>query len=206
MEQFKCRASGAGQLMTNPRSKTEDISATAKTFIQNWMKEAIYGVRKEISSKYLTKGLEQEDLAIDKAIEWLDLDFVLKNTERFTDEYFTGEPDIIIRKNGKPIGIIDIKNSWDCFTFPLFEKELPTIDYFYQVQIYMHLTGAKKASVVYVLLNTPATFNTLEIDYSNVDIKKRIKRYDFEYNEEIIKDLQNRIINARKYIYEQFTD
>lgn len=205
MEQFKCRASGAGQLMTNPRGKNETISATAKTFIQTWCKEAIYGVRKEISSKYLTKGLEMEDTAIDKAIEWLDLPFVLKNETRYTDEFFTGEPDLILMKDGKPYEILDIKNSWDCFSFPLFEKELPTDDYYYQLQVYMHLTGARKAAVVYVLLNTPETFSTPEIDYSNVPKEKRIKRYDFEYDEKVIEDLKTRIINARNYIKDELS-
>ena len=32
------------------------------------------------------------------------------------------------------------------FSFPLFETELPEKDYFYQAQVYMHLTGKKKAS------------------------------------------------------------
>lgn len=195
MEQFKIRASAAGILMTNPRIKNETIAKTVKTFLHDWIKESIYGQRKEISSKYVSKGLQFEDMAIDKAIEWLDLPFALKNKKRFSDEYFTGEPDLILSDM-----VIDIKNSWDCWTFPLFENEIPTDDYFYQVQVYMHLTGKKKASVVYVLLNTPETFNAPEIDYSNVDIKYRIKRFDFEYQPEVIEELKKRVETAREYI------
>lgn len=195
MEQFRCRASASGLLMTNPRNKTELLSETTKSYIHDWLKESIYGQRKEINSKYIDKGLEFEDLAIDKAIEWLDLPFAIKNQKRFDDEFFTGEPDLLLSDT-----VIDIKNSWDCWTFPLFENEIPTKGYEYQVQVYMHLTGLRKASVVYVLLNTPETHNSLEVDYSNVDKKYRIKRFDFVYDEEIINKLKERVILAREYI------
>lgn len=195
MELFKIRASAAGTLMTNPRTKSETIAKTVKTFLHDWIKENIYGQRKEINSKYISKGLEFEDMAIDKAIEWLDLPFALKNKQRFTDDFFTGEPDLILSDT-----VIDIKNSWDCWTFPLFENEIPTDDYFYQVQVYMHLTGKKKASVVYVLLTTPETYNSMEVIYDNVDTKYRIKSYNFEYQPEIIEELQKRVVIAREYI------
>ena len=192
---FKCRASGTGALMTSPKSKTELISETTKTFLQNWCKEKIYGLRPQINSKYIDKGLEFEDAAIDKAIEWLDIPFALKNTKRFEDDYFTGEPDLIIDNC-----VLDIKNSWDAFTFPLFEEEIPTKGYFYQLQTYMHLTGLKTAKLVYVLLNTPETYNSTEIDYSNVDKKYRIKVYDLEYQPEVIEEMKKRVILAREYI------
>ena len=195
MELFKCRASASGHLMTNPRNKGEQLSATTKTFIQEWLKERIYGFKKEISSKQIDKGLAYEDMAIDKAIEWLNLPFAIKNEQRFEDDFFTGEPDLILSDR-----IIDIKNSWDCFTFPLFENEIPTIGYMYQVQVYMHLTGLKKASVVYVLLNTPETYNTPEMDYSKIDVKFRIKSFDFDYDEAIIEKLKERVKLSRDYI------
>jgi len=74
---FKVRASAAGKLMTNARSKTETLSETTKSYLQDYVREQIYGFRKEITSKYLTKGIDLEDKAIDKAIEWLDLDFAI---------------------------------------------------------------------------------------------------------------------------------
>lgn len=195
MEKFKCRASGAGALMINPKLKSETISETTKTFLENWVKEGIYGIRPQINSKYIDKGLEFEDVAIDKTIEWLDLPLALKNKQRFTSYHFTGEPDLILNDC-----VIDIKNSWDAFTFPLFETEIPTKAYYYQLQIYMYLTGLKKAKLVYVLLNTPETYNSMEIDYSSVDKKFRIKVFEIEYNHEVIKELKKRVIQARNYI------
>lgn len=195
MEQFKCRASAAGKLMTNPRNKSEQLSETTKSFIYEWLKERIYGYKKEISTKQINKGLEYEDMAIDKAIEWLDLPFAIKNQERFEDEFFTGEPDLLLQDE-----VLDIKCSWDCFSFPLFEKEIPNDDYFYQVQTYMHLTGKRKARVVYILLNTPETYNAPEWTYEHVETKYRVKEFRFDYEPEVIEKLKSRAQSCREFI------
>ena len=197
MKTFLARASAGGKLATNPRSKTETLSETTKTFAKEWLIEQIYGYRKEIKSKYLDKGNQLEDTGIDKAIEWLDLKFVLKNEKSFEDEFFTGTPDLILEDE-----VIDIKLSYDCFTFPLLENEIPTKDYFYQVQIYMHLTGKKKARVVYLLLNTPENIAHWEEkkDYENQPKENRIKAFEFEYQPEVIELLKNRVIETRNYL------
>ena len=70
----------------------------------------------------------------------------------------------------------------------------------YQVQVYMHLTGRKKAKVVYILLNTPETYNIPEINYSTVDKKYRFKVFEFEYDEAIIDKLKTRVIASRDYL------
>jgi len=196
MKQFKIRASSAGTMLTNPRSKTETIAVTVKTFLQDWLKEQIYGFRKEIKSKYFTKGLKLEDTAIDKTIEWLDIPFTIKNETHFEDEYFTGTPDLIVD------GIVyDTKCSWDAFTFPLFDETIPTMDYFYQLQVYMHLTENRSAKLVYVLLNTPDELTYEEKhNYDELDKKYRIKTYEVEYDEKIITELQSRCVAARQYI------
>ena len=193
---FKIRASATGKLMVNPRAKNETLSETTKSYIQEWAKEQIYGVKNQIKSKYLDKGLMLEDTAIDKAIEWLDLPFTMKNEKFFEDDFFCGTPDLIVNDV-----VYDIKCSWSCFSFPLFENEIPTKDYFYQLQTYMHLTGCKKAVLTYVLLNTPEELTYEEKhNYDNVDKKYKIKTFEIEYNSEVIEDLKNRIINVREYI------
>jgi len=196
MSEFKIRASASGQIMTNPRAKTELLSQTTITYVHNWIKESIYGVRKEIKNKYLSKGLTLEDEAIDTAINWLNLPFVLKNEKYFEDDFFCGTPDLILEDE-----VLDIKCSWDCFTFPLFEKEVPTKDYIYQLQVYMHLTGKTKSRLAYVLLNTPEELTwEQQNDYSNLDKKYRIKTFIIDYDKSIIEDLQQRVLNIRNYI------
>ena len=195
MKEFKCRASAAGFLMTNPRSKSETMSETTKTYLQEWLKEQIFGIRKEIDTKQIRKGIEFEDMAIDKAIEWLDLPFAVKNTEQFSDDYFTGEPDLLL-----PDTVCDIKCSWDLWTLPLFDDEIPTKNYYFQLQVYMHLTGKRKARLIYVLLNTPETPWAMEISYDHVEPKYRIKEFCFDYDLQVIEELQRRVIAAREYI------
>ena len=200
MKDFKLRASSSGSLMTNAK-KTGDISKTAQSFLLDWLKEQIYGVKKEFSTKETRKGTEQENAAIDKAIEWLDLPFIIKNEQFFEDDYFCGTPDLLLEDT-----VIDIKTSWDCWTFPLFEEDIPTSDYFYQLQVYMHLTGIKKAMLCYILIDTPETYNSPEISYSHVESKYRIKKYEFAYDENVIKELQNRVIIAREFINTKFNE
>ena len=193
---FKIRASASGKLMTSPRAKTETLSETTKTYVKEWLTESIYGVRKEIKSKYLTKGIKLEDTAIDKAIEWLDLPFAIKNEKFFEDGFFCGTPDLIVDDV-----VYDIKCSWDCFTFPLFENEIPNKDYFYQLQVYMHLTDCKKAVLTYVLLNTPEELTYEEKhNYDSMDKKYRIKTYAFDYDHTIIDALKEKVKNVREYI------
>ena len=197
MKEFKIRASSSGKLMTAPRSKSETLSETTKTYLKEWKKEQIYGVQKEIKSKYITKGLVLEDTAIEKAIEWLDLPFVLKNEQYFENEYFCGTPDLITDDE-----VLDTKCSWDCFSFPLFDKEVPNKDYFYQLQVYMHLTGKKKARLVYVLLNTPddiAPYET-KCNYDHLEKEYKIKTYDIEYDPEVINQLEEKVKESRTYL------
>ena len=78
---FKCRASALGQLMTNARSKSETLSQTAKSYIEDWVKEQIYGVKKQIKSKYIQKGLALEDMAIEFYSIAKDQSFMIKNLD-----------------------------------------------------------------------------------------------------------------------------
>lgn len=192
MKQFKLRASAAGVLV--PNGKGSLISVGGKTYLKEWVISQLYGVEKQIKSKYIDKGIMMEDQAIDFAVKMLNIPFALKNEQRFEDDYFTGEPDMILDDC-----IIDIKNSWDAFSFPLFETEIPNSDYYYQLQCYMHLTGKRNAKLVYILLDTPATQWDAGIIYEVPD-SLRIKTYEFEYDPVVIETLEAKVIEAREFI------
>lgn len=198
MDLFKGRASANGLLMTNPRSKSETLSQTTKTYLQEWLKEQIYGVRNQVDSKYLTKGIECEDDSIEIYALHNDLDFIVKNSQRFGNDYITGEPDLIFDDK-----IVDIKTSWDCFSFPLFDDKVPNKNYYWQLQSYMALTGKDHAQLAYVLVNTPEHLQysqTDMVDYTNLDLKYRVKTFDIERNEEDINALYERIELCREYL------
>jgi hypothetical protein len=195
MNNFKIRASATKSIMTNPRSKSEKLSDTCKTYLEEWVKENIYGVRKNIKSKYLTKGISVEDEAIEYYSEIEKLGFVLKNQDRFEDDFFTGTPDLIVGDT-----VYDFKSSWDCFTFPLFDTE-PDKSYWMQLQVYMELTGLRKAKLVYTLQNTPDELMFDEpMDYSNVPSHLRIKEFSFDYDPEFIELVKQRVLDCREHV------
>lgn len=195
LKEFKIRASAVSQIMTNPRSKSETLSQTCKSYLEQWVKEQIYGVKKEIKSKYLTKGTDVESIAMDYYAEERQLGFVLPNTEYFSDNFCQGTPDLLLKDS-----VLEFKSSWDCFTFPLFDTE-PDKNYEMQVQIYMHLTGRKKGKLIYTLQNTPDELVWDEPkDYSNIASKYRIKEFDIEYDPEFIESVYDRVLLCREYI------
>jgi len=147
---MKFRCSTLGKLMTSPRTKSEVLSETAKTYLQEYFKEKELGIKKDVWSRYTTKGIEMENEAIQFAGSILGWSFVLKNEERIQNDYLTGIPDVIHKHL-----LADIKCSWDGTTFPMFDTELKNKDYYWQMQGYMWLTGLDISYLVYCLMNTP---------------------------------------------------
>ena len=189
MNEFKIRASASSKLATSPRNKSETLSETTKSYLKEWLIEQKYGYKNELNNKYVYRGLADEDEAINKAIELLDLPFVLKNEYRFENDFFTGTPDLIIDDC-----VFDIKCSWSCFTFPILENDLPNKDYLYQLQVYMALTGLKKAKLVYVLLDNESIGHIYPIDCT------RVKVFEIDYDQTIIDMLIERVKEARNYL------
>ena len=212
------RCSSLGKLMIEPRSKSEVLSQTAKSYIEDLFNELEFGYRKEFSSRYTDKGLEMEDEAIQFASEQFDWEFVVKNTERFTNDYITGEPDI----NTDSL-LADIKCSWSLDTYPMFEADLKNKDYYWQLQGYMWLTGKTQAELVYCLMNTPLQIVEDEVrrahwkaglidedidlrhevqtkhNYDNIPSKLRVKRYIVERDEKSIEKIIEKVEIAREY-------
>jgi hypothetical protein len=189
-QNFKIRASAGGKLMTEPRAKSETLSETTKSYLKEWAICQIFNVQNEIKSKYTERGIQDEDKAIDLMMTVLDLPFTIKNEQYFENDYFCGTPDLIVGDT-----VYDAKCVWSCFTFPIFEKELQNKDYFYQLQIYMHLTGCKKAVLSYVLLDNEAIPHIYEVEQ-----KQRVKTFEFDYNPEVIEKLKNKVIECRNFL------
>lgn len=195
LKEFKIRCSAISLIMTEPRSKSEALSQTCISYLEQWVKEQLYNTKKQINSKYLTKGNEVEIEAIEYYAEVKDLGFVLKNQDYFENDFITGTPDLIT--NGV---VYDFKSSWDCFTFPLFETKVDK-NYEAQLQGYMDLTGLKKAKLVYTLQNTPDQLQWDEpIDYSIYPDTLRIKEFEIEFDADFIERVNNRVIECRNYI------
>jgi hypothetical protein len=185
--------------MTNGRGK-DTMGETAKAYCRGWLLERIYGCPKKILTKEIQKGIMMEDEAIEYVAEVYGWFAVEKNAEQYQDEFITGTPDILL-----PSRVVDVKVPWDCHTFPLFFNEIPEKDYEWQVQGYMHLTGRRKASVMYVLLDTPeeipgASTAAIPENLDELPPELRIKEYEFDYDSEKIEAIKERVILCREYI------
>lgn len=157
----KFRCSGIGHLMTEPKLKADkdagNLSEGAKTHaIDVWVSEK-FSRREEIYSKYIDKGNAVEDDSI-TFLSLLKKRFFIKNEVRLENDFITGTPDLFIGENiVRATEIVDIKSSWDVFTFHRSKfKPTPNAQYFWQMQGYMWLTGATSATIAYCLVNATA--------------------------------------------------
>lgn len=111
------------------RDAPPTLPTGAKTYLQKWMKEHLYNRRKEYSNQYTAKGILCEPAAIEFVARMMGYGEIEKNTIRVQNEWMDGECDLVLKNI-----VEDVKNSWEPDTFPLFETELPELDYYYQLQ------------------------------------------------------------------------
>jgi hypothetical protein len=222
------RASSVGYLMTEPVTKADKeagvLSKTAqKHLIEVYISEK-YGRKRDIQTKQMKKGIEAEQDSIDLLSMYLKLPFS-KNEERFKNDFITGLPDII---NGDTI--IDIKSSYDLWTFlGNIPDKLDNL-YYWQMQSYMWLTGTRKATIAYCLVNTPESIIQQEkyyllkkmdviseespefikeamkvefnMTFDDISINERILTFNVNRSEDDILRIENKVIKARTFLQE----
>ena len=215
---MKVRCSAIGKIMSAPRNKSEVLSQTAKTYIHEMVLQDKYGIRKEFSSRYTDKGNEVENESINLVNEVLDVGFIYKNEEHYQNDWITGTPDV----NTEQV-LLDVKSSWDGSTFPFFETEIPTKDYYYQLQGYMWLTGKQQSMLCYCLVDTPVDMvasevkrthyllNKIEEDieltkeieskhiFSHIPKNRRVKVFYVQKDEAVIERIKEQVELCREY-------
>lgn len=215
---FTFRASSLGDIIP----KSGKLTQTAQSKLIEVYIEAVYDVKKDITSKYFEKGLrlEGDSIALVDSL-FYNTSFLQKNTERKSNNYINGECDLLT-----PDGIVwDIKNNYDIFTF--YSAEL-TYEYEMQLQGYMWLWGLDKARLCYTLMDLPqdmfdsecmklfytgnylstespafiAACNTLKrkyiYDYFS-DIE-RVKIFEIERDEVVIEKIKSGVELARQFL------
>lgn len=214
--------------MTEARSKSEPISETTKTHLIDVYVSHRYGRRTDVFTKYMEKGLMVEEDSITLYSRHTKL-FHTKNESHVENEYIRGTPDLF---NGPSIKeaelIVDIKSSWDIFTFMRTKGKGIYKLYYWQLMGYMALTGAKKAKLAYCLVDTPDTllndekrklhwkmgliddnnpdFQTAcdEIDrlgkYDDIPIAERVHIIEVERDEQAIQSIYKRVMECRHWI------
>jgi hypothetical protein len=215
---YKFHCSGIKYLFVKSRSKDDPLSETTKAYLREiWIEEA-YARKKEIITKYMEKGtiVESDGLDLVKAATGVTY---FKNKKTLENDWIIGTPDI----NTKD-ALIDIKSSWDIWTFAAVDEKRARSDYYYQLLGYMWLTDKTSSDLIYVLVNTPDEIIQSELyklSFRNPDISNkedvyqtylknykfddipavnRVKSFRFEIDPEPIEVLKKNILIARDYM------
>ena len=199
---MKWHPSSLGKLMTTPKSKTENLSQGAKTYIRQFAKQDFFGYRVELDNKYINKGKDQEQDSID-LLNSVRFANYKKNDVRIEDEYMTGECDILADDR-----VIDVKTSWNLETWPATPGEAHDNDYEWQGRAYLMLYEREIFELVFCLVTTKdELLNQWEqIDLHRVDHiapEKRITSVIYERDLEKEELIREKLIFANEY-YSQY--
>ncbi len=208
----------------------EILSDTCKTYLIQAYVLAKYGRVREIQTKQMVKGIISEEESI-KLFAALDKQPYLKNKDRLCNDFICGTPDLydgedILKANE----IIDIKSCWDIFTFLAKIDEPDNKNYYWQLQGYMALTGAKIGTIAYCLVNTPESiilgekYNLLrkmdvatedDPDYlkevalleanryfDDIPMGERMLAFSIDRNDEDIAKIYKKVVKCREFLHE----
>ena len=228
------RSSAIGYLFVEPQSKADkeagNLSKTAQSYLINEYIRLKYDREKDIMTPAMQKGIEAEEVAI-KMLSAFTGTNLFKNDKRLNNEYITGLPDVF---EGETIEtchhLYDIKTSWSIWTFLSNVGDKLDPLYYYQLQAYMWLTGANKASIAYVLADAPENIIEsekkkllfqmnviseespdfieaaagLEINmiYPDIPLENKILLFPVEKDEEVIEKMKIKVEKARDFLKE----
>lgn len=204
------------------------LSETCKSYLIQTYVLSKYNRVREIQTKQMVKGTIAEDDSI-MLFSMFDGNIYNKNTHRLSNEYISGTPDLydgvdIVSSNE----IIDIKTSWDLFTFLSNVPDANNFNYYCQLQGYLALTGAKIGTIAYCLVNTPDSiveaekYNLLrKLDvateedplyknelqkllanriFDDIPIEERVLTYSIERNDDFIEKMYKTIEKCRLFL------
>lgn len=193
----KFRASSLAEIMTDPKGD-ETLSVGGKTCVEKLAKQMVYGYEEIVTSKYMEKGILVED----QSIELYNAVFFTnhtKNTERKTNDWITGEADIV-----KPSKIIDIKSAWSISTFPATIAAGKDKGYEWQLRAYMWLWDVDHAEIAYCLVDTPDELIGYENEQlhavSHINPELRVTVVPYERNRDLEKKIVTRVEAANAYL------
>lgn len=230
---YRCRCSSLGHIMTDPQSKADkdagNLSESAKTHLTDIYVAMKYGRKTDITNKYVEKGrrVEEDSITLYSRVKKT---FFKKNDKRLYDEFIEGEPDLFKGLDIKDADeVIDAKSSWDIYTF--FRVHSKSINPLYKWQLtgYMRLTGARRSTLAYCLVNTPDDLieaeirklsyqlpgGTLNPDYENakadlikamtfddIPLAERVIEIQVERNEADIQRISDKVVKCRAFLFE----
>lgn len=222
------RCSSLGAILTEPQSVADkaagNLSKTAKTeLIKTYIRE-VYDRERDITTRPMTKGIENEDQGIGMLSEYIEKPLI-KNQEQFSNEWICGHPDIITSDM-----VYDTKLSYDLWTFLPNVTEPLDKSYILQLQGYMWLTGRKSGAVAYVLTDCPthiieqekrwllnkmnvvselspeyveaAAGLEINLIYPDIPLEQKILIIKVDYDQEVIDKIKTKVAKCRQYLQE----
>jgi hypothetical protein len=220
------RCSSLSCLFTEPKEKAAkdrgDLSATAKTHLTEIYAREYWGVEKDIVTKQMKKGTEAEEEGI-TLLSRVDKRMYEKCDEKKNNEWLSGHADIVCEDE-----IVDMKLSYDAFSFlPQLTNDVDK-NYYYQLQGYMWLWDRPKGRIAYCLVDTPdhiiageryrllrsmnvvseespeflekARILESNMRFSHLPMEERVINHYVERNEEVIASIPSKVAKAREYL------
>lgn len=150
-----------------------------------------YNRREEIKSKFLDKGNDREEDSL-TLLSRVTKKLYVKNSIRLENEYMSGETDAFEGEEiKKATETVDTKTSWSLITFLKAKHSAIDHDYKWQGISYMWLTGAKKHTIAYCLVNATEK----AISDEKRQLSYRYNEIDVETNEEYVEKCKKIEIN-----------
>lgn len=200
MSLYKLRPSSIGDIMTEPKSKTEVLSVGAKTYLKKIAQQIAYGFEPDLNNKYLRKGIQCED----QSIELLNLVYFKdykKNSGRVENELMSGECDILT-----PNYIRDVKTSWSLETFPALVEDGEDKIYEYQGRAYMYLYDRPEFRLDYCMVTTPEDMRKYESakihEVDHIPPELRVTTVIYHRDMELENRMLEKAYHAQRYIEE----
>lgn len=199
------RSSSIGKIMTNPRSKNEDWSETAKSAMLESAREQLFGVRPSLDDvRCIQKGRACEDAAIQlyNDVFLYDLKKIPSDGRR-NNGVITGEPDLVATASKKGV---DIKVAWSLLTFPLTADQADKSAYEWQARGYMCLFDIPEWEVAYCAIDTPADIlrpyddPEIHIIDSAIPMHHRITVARYKRDMDIEKEMLKKCAKANEWI------
>lgn len=204
-----------------------ELAEGAKTHLIERYSKDKYDTRRAAYSLGNPRQSKGSSLEVDGAQFLSELDGVnyQKPEENESNEWLVGKADLLTPNRGK---VVEIKTVWSTDTyFPHYLTILPP-SVWYQTQGYLELYNIDRAQVCYVLINTPqhlidqeiATIHKkfmygemtrekyeycmskmeLHYDYSKINAKRRVIRFDVQRHRPIIPFINYKISLSREWL------
>lgn len=182
------------------------LSEGAKEHMHKMVKRHLFNYdAPELGTKEVRKGVLQEGVAID-LLSAVTGELYTKNETRFSNDYLTGEPDLLADDHGN-----DTKCPWSWEQFPLTsdiaKKYAIAAGYEWQNRGYMLLTNLPRWGTSYCMVDTPSElmppWEPGDIhNLHGIPLEQRVTIAWFERDLEIEKKIERKCRTAQAYAEE----